>query len=176
MYNKIFLLIEGLMQVQTNNISLYQKIKNRFDFITSNNGTNWLLALNWILILEYFSAVLEYLFIDNAKKFVINIPDGMLKELLIGVMIVVFIWYSIYNFVFMKKEQFFIFTLYISLCIYLLITNDLSFNLLANNLNIFEITIDGFGFYMMFQILLKFVILYLIYKMLIALKNRNRLL
>lgn len=63
MYNKIFLLIEGLMQVQTNNISLYQKIKNRFDFITSNNGTNWLLALNWILILEYFSAVLEYLFI-----------------------------------------------------------------------------------------------------------------
>lgn len=164
------------MQEQTDNISLYQKIKNGFDFISSNNGTNWLLALNWILILEYFSAVLEYLFIDNAKKFVINIPDGMLKELLIGVMIVVFIWYSIYNFVFMKKEQFFIFTLYISLCIYLLITNDLSFNLLAHNLNIFEITIDGFGFYMMFQILLKFVILYLIYKMLIALKNRNRLL
>lgn len=100
----------------------------------------------------------------------------MLKELLIAIMLVVFIWYSIYNFVFMKKEQFFIFTLYISLCIYLLITNDLSFNLLAHNLNIFEITIDGFGFYMMFQILLKFVILYLIYKMLIALKNRNRLL
>jgi hypothetical protein len=163
------------MQVQTNNTSLYQTIKSKFDFITSNNGTNWLLALNWILVLEYFSAVLEYVFIDSAKKFVINIPDGMLKELLIAIMIVVFIWYSIYNFVFMKKEQFFIFTLYLSMCIYLLITNDLSFNLLAHNLNLFEITIDGFGFYMMFQIFLKFLILYLIYKMLIALKSRNKL-
>lgn len=164
------------MEIETNNSSLYQTIKSKFDFITSNNEKDWLLALNWILVLEYFSAVLEYIFIDSAKKFVINIPDGMLKELLIAIMIVVFIWYSIYNFIFMKKEQFFIFTLYISLCIYLLITNDLSFNLLAHNLNLFEITIDGFGFYMMFQILLKFVILYLIYKMLIALKNRNRLL
>ncbi|MDD2886924.1 MAG: hypothetical protein PHY66_03905 [Aliarcobacter sp.] len=164
------------MEIETNNSSLYQTIKSKFDFITSNNEKDWLLALNWILVLEYFSAVLEYIFIDSAKKFIINIPDGMLKELLIAIMIVVFIWYSIYNFIFMKKEQFFIFTLYISLCIYLLITNDLSFNLLAHNLNLFEITIDGFGFYMMFQILLKFVILYLIYKMLIALKNRNRLL
>ncbi len=163
------------MQIETNNTSLYQTIKSKFDLITSNNGTNWLLALNWILVLEYFSAVLEYVFIDSAKKFIINIPDGLLKELLIAIMIVIFIWYSIYNFIFMKKEQFFIFTLYLSMCIYLLITNDLSFNLLAHNLNLFEITIDGFGFYMMFQILLKFVILYLIYKMLIALKNRNRL-
>ena len=164
------------MQIETNNTSLYQTIKSKFDLITSNNGTNWLLALNWILVLEYFSAVLEYVFIDSAKKFIINIPDGLLKELLIAIMIVIFIWYSIYNFIFMKKEQFFIFTLYLSMCIYLLITNDLSFNLLAHNLNLFEITIDGFGFYMMFQIFLKFVILYLIYKMLIALKNRNRLL
>lgn len=163
------------MQIETNNTSLYQTIKSKFDLITSNNGTDWLLALNWILVLEYFSAVLEYVFIDSAKKFIINIPDGLLKELLIAIMIVIFIWYSIYNFIFMKKEQFFIFTLYLSMCIYLLITNDLSFNLLAHNLNLFEITIDGFGFYMMFQILLKFVILYLIYKMLIALKNRNRL-
>ena len=87
------------MQVQTNNISLYQKIKNRFDLITSNNGTNWLLALNWILVLEYLSAVLEYLFIDTSKKFIIHFPDGLFKELLIALMIVVFIWYIIYNFV-----------------------------------------------------------------------------
>ena len=74
----------------------------------------------------------------------------------------------------MKKEQFFVFTLYLSICVYLLSTNDLSFNLLAHNLNIFEITIDGFGFYMVFQLFLKFIIFYLIFKMLIALKNRNK--
>ena len=162
------------MQDTQDNISLYQKVKYKFDLITSNNGTNWLLALNWILILEFLSTIIEYQFVDVAKNFVIHIPNSLQKELAIAVMIVLFIWYSIYNFIFMKKEQFFVFTLYLSICVYLLSTNDLSFNLLAHNLNIFEITIDGFGFYMVFQLFLKFIIFYLIFKMLIALKNRNK--
>jgi hypothetical protein len=162
------------MQDIQDNISLYKKVKYKFDLITSNNGTNWLLALNWILVLEFLSAIMEYQFVDIAKKFVIHIPNSLQKELLIAVMIVLFIWYSIYNFIFMKKEQFFVFTLYLSICVYLLSTNDLSFNLLAHNLNIFEITIDGFGFYMIFQLFLKFIIFYLIFKMIVALKNRNK--
>ncbi|MBP9490405.1 MAG: hypothetical protein KBE77_03070 [Aliarcobacter sp.] len=162
------------MQDTQDNISLYQKVKYKFDLITSNNGTNWLLALNWILVLEFLSAIMEYQFVDIAKNFVTYIPHSLQKELLIAVMIVLFIWYSIYNFIFMKKEQFFVFTLYLSICVYLLSTNDLSFNLLAHNLNIFEITIDGFGFYMLFQLFLKFIIFYLIFKMIIALKNRNK--
>lgn len=162
------------MQDIQDNISLYKKVKYKFDLITSNNGTNWLLALNWILVLEFLSAIMEYQFVDIAKKFVIHIPNSLQKELLIAVMIVFFIWYSIYNFIFMKKEQFFVFTLYLSICVYLLSTNDLSFNLLAHNLNIFEITIDGFGFYMIFQLFLKFIIFYLIFKMIVALKNRNK--
>jgi hypothetical protein len=162
------------MQDIQDNISLYKKVKYKFDLITSNNGTNWVLALNWILVLEFLSAIMEYQFVDIAKKFVIHIPNSLQKELLIAVMIVLFIWYSIYNFIFMKKEQFFVFTLYLSICVYLLSTNDLSFNLLAHNLNIFEITIDGFGFYMIFQLFLKFIIFYLIFKMIVALKNRNK--
>ena len=162
------------MQDIQDNISLYKKVKYKFDLITSNNGTNWLLALNWILVLEFLSAIMEYQFVDIAKKFVIHIPNSLQKDLATAVMIVLFIWYSIYNFIFMKKEQFFVFTLYLSICVYLLSTNDLSFNLLAHNLNIFEITIDGFGFYMVFQLFLKFIIFYLIFKMLIALKNRNK--
>ena len=162
------------MQDTQDNISLYKKVKYKFDLITSNHGTNWLLALNWILVLEFLSAIMEYQFVDIAKNFVTYIPHSLQKELLIAVMIVLFIWYSIYNFIFMKKEQFFVFTLYLSICVYLLSTNDLSFNLLAHNLNIFEITIDGFGFYMVFQLFLKFIIFYLIFKMLIALKNRNK--
>lgn len=162
------------MQDIQDNISLYKKVKYKFDSITSNDGTNWVLALNWILVLEFLSAIMEYQFVDIAKNFVIHIPNSLQKELLIAVMIVLFIWYSIYNFIFMKKEQFFVFTLYLSICVYLLSTNDLSFNLLAHNLNIFEITIDGFGFYMIFQLFLKFIIFYLIFKMIIALKNRNK--
>lgn len=162
------------MQEQTHNTNLYQKIKEKFDLITSNNGKNWLLALNWILLIELFSTVLEYKFIDVSKKFVVYMPSSIQKELLIAIMIVLLIWYSIYNFIYMRKEQFFIFTLYLTICIYLFITDDLSFNLLAHNLNLFELTIDGFGFYLIIQLLLKFIIFYLIYKMIVAFRNRNK--
>ncbi|MFA9239058.1 MAG: hypothetical protein ACEQSQ_04075 [Candidatus Paceibacteria bacterium] len=152
-----------------------KEIKNKFDSITSENGKNWLLALNWILVLEFFLSFLEYKFLDVSRGYIEYIPNGIFKELLIAILIVLFIWYSIYNFIFMQKEKFFTFTLYISICIYLLSTNDISFNLLLHNLNIFEIIADGFGLYMIVQLLLKFIIFYLIYKMLIAFKNRNKI-
>ena len=75
----------------------------------------------------------------------------------------------------MQKQKFLTFTLYVSICIYLLSTRDMSFNLLLHNLNIFEVTLGGFGFYMISQLLLKFIIFYLIYKMLIAFRNRNKI-
>ena len=158
--------------VSKNNISL-KEIKYKFDLITSENGKNWLLALNWILVLEFFSSFIEYEFLDVAKGYIEYIPNGVFKELLIAILIVLFIWYSIYNFIFMQKQKFLTFTLYVSICIYLLSTRDMSFNLLLHNLNIFEVTLGGFGFYMISQLLLKFIIFYLIYKMLIAFRNRN---
>ncbi|MBU0924388.1 hypothetical protein KKG81_05835 [bacterium] len=160
--------------INKNNFSA-KEIKNKFDLITSENGKNWLLALNWILVLEFFSSFIEYQFLDIAKGYIEYIPNGIFKELLIAILIVLFIWYSIYNFIFMQKQKFFTFTLYISICIYLLSTSDLSFNLLLHNLNIFEVTLGGFGFYMISQLLLKFIIFYLIYKMLIAFRNRNKI-
>ena len=160
--------------VSKNNISL-KEIKYKFDLITSENGKNWLLALNWILVLEFFSSFIEYEFLDVAKGYIEYIPNGVFKELLIAILIVLFIWYSIYNFIFMQKQKFLTFTLYESICIYLLSTRDMSFNLLLHNLNIFEVTLGGFGFYMISQLLLKFIIFYLIYKMLIAFRNRNKI-
>ena len=160
--------------VSKNNISL-KEIKYKFDLITSENGKNWLLALNWILVLEFFSSFIEYEFLDVAKGYIGYIPNGVFKELLIAILIVLFIWYSIYNFIFMQKQKFLTFTLYVSICIYLLSTRDMSFNLLLHNLNIFEVTLGGFGFYMISQLLLKFIIFYLIYKMLIAFRNRNKI-
>ena len=160
--------------INKNNYS-FKKLKYKFDLITSDDGKNWLLALNWILLLELISSVIEYQFLDIAKTYIEYIPDGIYKELTIAMFIVLFTWYSIYNFIFMRRNQFFIFTLYISVCIYLLFTHDMSFNLLLHNLNIFEVTLEGFGFYVLIQILLKFIILYLLYKMLIVIKNRNKI-
>ena len=85
--------------VSKNNISL-KEIKYKFDLITSENGKNWLLALNWILVLEFFSSFIEYEFLDVAKGYIEYIPNGVFKELLIAILIVLFIWYSIYNFIF----------------------------------------------------------------------------
>lgn len=163
------------MQNTQDKISLYKKVKYKFDLITSENGTNWLLALNWILVLEFFSSFLEYEYLDVAKAYIQYVPNGIYKELFIAILIVLFIWYSIYNFIFMQKQKFLTFTLYISICIYLLSTSDMSFNLLLHNLDIFEVTLGGFGFYMISQILLKFIIFYLIFKMLVAFKNRNKI-
>ena len=160
--------------INKNNYSLKQ-LKYKFDLITSDNGKNWLLALNWVLVLEFLSSIVEYQFLDVAKGYIEYIPDGIYKEFAIAIFIVLFIWYSIYNFIFMQKNKFLTFTLYVSVCIYLLFTHDLSFNLLIHNLNIFEVTLGGFGFYMIFQLLLKFIIFYLLYKMLIAIKNKNKI-
>ncbi|AXX94228.1 MULTISPECIES: hypothetical protein [Arcobacter] len=155
---------------------MIENIKSKFDLITSENGKNWLLALNWILVLEFLSSIIEYEFLDKSEKYIEHIPDGIFKELLVALMVVFFVWYTVYNFIFMKKEQFLLLSLYLSICLYLLVTHDLSFNLLLHNLNIFELIENGFGFYLIVQISLKIIILYLIYKMIIAIKNRNKIL
>ena len=157
-----------------NNRVQIQKYIDIFDKFTSENGTNWLLSLNWILVFELISSVLDYIFLDISKEYIVHAPEGLFKEFSIAMMIVFFVWYSVYNFIFMKKQSFYIFTLYISICIYLLITDDITFNILFHNLNIFEITLDSFGFYMLVQLLLKFIIFYLIFKMLVAIKNTNK--
>lgn len=147
--------------------------KYKFDKLTSNNGKSWLLALNWILFLEFLSSILELKFLDVSKNYIEYLPDGLYKELSIAFMVVLFIWYSVYSFVSLKKESFFIFTLYSSLCVYLLITHDLSFSLLLHNLNLFEVFENGFGFYLSIQLLIKFIIVYLFFKMIVSFKNRN---
>ena len=155
------------------NTITFKNIKNNFDTITSNNGKDWFLALIWIFVFEFISAILEYEYLEKAKYFIEPLSDGLFKEFFIAFLIVLFIWYSIYNFIFMRRNQFFILALYTAICVYLLVTNDISFNLFLHNLNPFEIGIDGFGFYMIFQIFFKFLMLYLIYKMLLAIRNRK---
>ena len=53
--------------INKNNYSLKQ-LKYKFDLITSDNGKNWLLALNWVLVLEFLSSIIEYQFLDVFTK------------------------------------------------------------------------------------------------------------
>jgi hypothetical protein len=151
----------------------YKQYLNRFDKVTSNNGTDWLLAFIWILIFQIISTILEYEVLDVAKSYIFHIQEGIFKELFISAIFVLFIWYCVYSIVFMYRKQFITLSLYGSICIYLFITHDVTFNLLLHNLNPLELFIDGFGFYLMVQLTLKIIITYLFIKMLFTIKNQK---
>ena len=162
--------------MKENNLSAnkFKNYLNKFDKVTSNNEKDWVLAFIWIVILELFSSILEFIYLDVGKSYIFHLEDSIYKELLISAIFVSFVWYLVSSIIFMYRKQFVVLSLYGSICIYLAITHDLTFNLLLHNLNPFELGIDGFGFYMIFQVLLKIVIIYLLIKMFSAIKNKKQ--
>lgn len=146
----------------------------KFDKITSNNGKDPILAFIWILVLEFTSTILEYEYLEVSEQYIFTMQDGLLKELFIALLFVLFIWYCVYSIVFMYRKQFITLALYGSLCIYLLITHDITFNLLIHNLNPINIIENGFSFYMMIQLFLKVIIIYLVIKMLTNIRKNKQ--
>lgn len=146
----------------------------KFDKITSNNGKDPILAFIWILVLEFTSTILEYEYLEVSEQYIFTMQDGLLKELFIALLFVLFIWYCVYSIVFMYRKQFITLALYSSLCIYLLITHDITFNLLIHNLNPINIIENGFSFYMMIQLFLKVIIIYLVIKMLTNIRKNKQ--
>ena len=145
----------------------------KFDKITSNNGKDPFLAFIWILIFEFTSTILEYEYLDISEQYIFHMQDGLFKELFIALLFVLFIWYCVYSIVFMYRKQFITLFLYGSLCVYLLITHDITFNLLLHNLNPISIIENGFSFYMFVQLFLKLIIIYLVIKMLTSIKKEK---
>lgn len=145
----------------------------KFDKITSNNGKDRILILIWILIFEFTSTVLEYEYLDISEKYIFHMQDGLMKEMLITLLFVLFIWYSVYSIVFMYRKQFITLTLYGLVCVYLVITHDITFNLLIHNLNPGSLLEDGFGFYLFIQVFLKLIITYLVIKIFISFKKQK---
>ncbi len=152
-----------------------KNIKNLFDFITSNNSKNWLLALTWFFVFEFTSAVLEFFYMEKSINYIEIIPDGIYKELLIAFFVVSLVWFSIFNIVFMKIEQLIVLSLYSLFCLYLFVTHDITFSFFLHNINIFEISLDGFTIYSLIQLFLKVLIFYLVFQIFISFKNRRKL-
>lgn len=161
-------------QTLTKDSNLFIKALFYFNKYTSNHGHDWLSALTWIFAFEFLSSILEYKYLEVAQNYIYHIPDGVTKEIGIALILVAFIWYTVYMIVFMKRHQFFYVALFASLGFYLIITHDVTFNLLIHNLiNPFEFEFNSFGFYMIVQLFIKIVITYLIFMMLISIKNRK---
>lgn len=148
-----------------------------FDKYTSRNGQDWLLALTWIFIFEIISTILEYEYLDIAQNYVYHLPDGIFKESIIALFLVFFVWYIVYSLIYMKRHQFFFLGIYTILVGYLLITHDITFNLLVHNLINpfeFEFEFNSFSFYILLQLFIKIIITYLLFKLYISVKNRKK--
>lgn len=145
-----------------------------FNKITSQHGTNWILAIIWVLVFELISSSFEYYYLDVSSKYVYYIPNNFFKELFIALTIVVFIWLCVYNIIFMKKNPFFFLIVYICLGTYLLITKDVTFNLLVNNIiNPFKLEFST-KIYVFIQILIKIINTYLLYMTFISIRNSRK--
>ena len=152
----------------------FKKVLNKFDEITSNNGKDTILALIWIFIFEFTSTILEYEYLDISEEYIFHMQDGLIKEIFISLLFVLFIWYCVYSIIFMYRKQFITLAVYGSLCIYLLITHNITFTLLMHNLNPNSLFSTGFSFYLLIQVFLKLIITYLIIKLLICIKNKKK--
>ncbi|RXK13157.1 hypothetical protein CP965_04990 [Halarcobacter mediterraneus] len=145
-----------------------------FDRVTSNNGKDWFLALTWIFVFEIISSIIEYEYLSVARTYIVDIPEGVLKEFIIAIFVSFFVWHFVFSIVNMRRNQFYFLILYGLLGLYFYITKDVTFNLLFHNIiNPFELQFNGFGPYTLVQLFIKLIILYLIFKMLQGIKNRK---
>ncbi|RXJ84279.1 hypothetical protein [Arcobacter sp. CECT 8985] len=161
------------MQTEEKNKKIaWNKIKYNFDRISSNHAKDWQLALFWIVLFELFSSIFEYEFVNKSHEYVSFIPSGFYKEILIAGLILPFIWLCVYNLVYMYKTNLIYLALYATVGIYLIVTEDVTFNLLLHNLNPFELNIGG-TIYFIIQLFFKLIIAYLIYKLVVAFRHQK---
>ena len=144
------------------------------DKITSDNGKDWFLALTWIFAFEIISSLIEFKYLTIARTYVVEIPDGVFKELIIATFVCVFVAHFVYSIINMHKNQFYFLITYALLSLYFYITHDASFNLIFHKIiNPFEFEFNGISFYSIIQFVIKLIIIYLIYKMYQGFKNKK---
>ncbi|RXJ68964.1 hypothetical protein CRV08_05905 [Halarcobacter ebronensis] len=151
-----------------------KKVKDNFDKITSQNSTNWKLVLFWIFLFEVVAAIVEFIFVDKYVEYSVDIPHTLTTEILVGLAVTAFVWYCIFNIVFFDSAKNRFRLLIITLVgLYFVVTNDFSLQFLLNNLNPLHFFELDFGGVLILELLLKFVILYLIYQLIISAKNNR---
>ena len=160
--------METTMSMKNNKKSL----KYKFDKVMSNNAKDWQLALFWIVTFELFASMFEYYFVEKSHSYVEFVPNTFSNEIYIAVMVVLFIWFCVYNLIFISKTNLLYLGLYGVICSYLVVTQDVTFNLIAHNLNPMELDIGG-GIYFTVQLFFKLLITYLIFHLVIAYRHNQ---
>lgn len=150
-----------------------KKIKENFDKVTSNNSQNWQLVVFWIIIFEIFATLFEYLFVGNSTSFIITVQDSIAKEFFIGVYFTIFVWACVYNFIFWNLTNVLWLCLIAVTGVYFIVTNDLTLNLLMHNFFPVHYLEATFSYALLIELFFKLILTYLIYQLILSLKNQN---
>lgn len=154
--------------------SKIKHLKHKFDYITSQNSQNWKLVLCWIIIVELIASAFEYLYFDNTIEFIELYPDTLAKQLIIAIVITSFVWYCVYNIIFFNKTNLFLLFLFATFGLYLIVTNDLTFNFLLHNLEPMHFLRANLSIELMIELFFKLIITYLLYQLIISIKNNKK--
>lgn len=142
-----------------------KRLKKNFDKVTSNNSTDWQLALFWVIILEILASLFEYVFLESTQKSIITIPSGLVTELIIGMVFTAFIWLCVYNFIFNNKKNLLFLGIFAITGLYMVITKDINFMFLLHNLDPIHFFQGTFSIALIFELFIKFLVLYLLYRL-----------
>lgn len=156
-------------------MSKLKKAKENFDLITSQNATNWKLVLVWIILIEIFASLIEFLNFDDSAQFSVKISHTLTTEIVLGVVVTLFVWFCIYNIIFENKKYItrLIFVGIIGL--YFIITNDFTLGFLLQNINPLHFFDLEFGFVFIIELLFKIVIVYLFIQLIKSLRNQDNI-
>lgn len=156
--------------------SRLKKVKNRFDLITSSNSTNWKLVLIWIIIIEIFASIIEFVNFDSSSKFSVYMEHTLFTEITLGIVVTLFVWFCIYNIIF-ENKKYIIRLIFIGIIgAYFIITNDFTLAFLLQNMNPFHFFDLEFGIVFLIELILKIVIVYLFFQLVKSIKNQDQIL
>lgn len=156
-------------------MSKLKKVKENFDLITSQNATNWKLVLIWIVVIEIFASLIEFLNFDSSTKFSITFNHTLTTEIILGVAVTLFVWFCIYNIVF-ENRKYISRLLFIGVIgLYFIITNDFTLGFLLQNINPLHFFDLEFGFVFVIELIFKIVIVYLFIQLIKSLRNQDEI-
>lgn len=154
-------------------MSKLKKVKHNFDKVTSQNSTNWKLVIFWIVVFEIFASIVEFYNLENSAEYSVKLESSLTSEIILGLVVTIFVWFCIYNIIF-ENRKYIVRLLFIGLIgLYFIITNDFSLGFLLQNLNPFHFFNLEFGLLFVIELILKFLILYLVYQFIITLRKND---
>lgn len=148
--------------------NLFCKIKN------SRYLCDWEFVLFWIICFELLASIVEYATLSNSSEYVEFMPDSVLKEFIIALMVVAFVCMAIYNLIFVTRTTIIFLIGYSMIGIYLLVTGDYTLNFIFHNINIIEIFTQDPLFVSIIQFFFKVILIYLTFRLYIAIVRKYR--